>query len=80
MSGTEPLIRVMGLDAITASVQDPDGVRGAVRFIAGEHGSLLNPGPSMATTAEMQSQMASMVASDGRAVQVADPSVIQTGN
>lgn len=80
LSGTEPLIRVMGLDAITGPVQDPNGVRGVVRFIAGEHGSLLNPGPSMATTVEMQTQMASMVASGGRAVQVADPSVIQTGN
>lgn len=80
LSGTEPLIRVMGLDAITGSVQDPDGVRGAVRFITGSHGSLIDPSTSPATTVEMQTQMASMVASDGRAVQVADPSVIQTGN
>jgi hypothetical protein len=80
LSGTEPLIRVMGLDAITNSVQDPDGIRGAVRFIAGGHGSLLDPRASQATTVEMQTQMASMVASDGRAVNVVNPSVIQTGN
>lgn len=80
LSGTEPLIRVMGLDAITGSAQDPDGIRGAVRFIAGSHGSLLDPEVSQATTVEMQTQMASMLASDGRAVNVVNPSVIQTGN
>lgn len=80
LSGTEPLIRVMGLDAITGTVQDPDGVRGAVRFIAGAHGSLIDPSTSPATTVEMQTQMASMVASGGRTVNVADPSVIQTDN
>lgn len=80
LSGTEPLIRVMGLDAITGPVQDPEGVRGAVRFIAGAHGSLLDPSASAATTFEMQTQMASMVASDGRAVNVVNTAVIQTGN
>lgn len=80
LSGTEPLIREMGLDDLTGSAQNPDGIRGAVRFIAGGHGSLLDPGASQAATVEMQTQMASMVASDGRAVNVANPSVIQAGN
>lgn len=80
LSGTEPLIRVMGLDAIGSSTADPNGIRGAVRFIAGSHGSLLDPSASAATTVEMQTQMASMLQSDGTQVLVQNPGVIQTGN
>jgi len=78
LSGTEPLIAVMGLDAITDTVQDPMGIRGAVRMIQGDHGSLLSPAASPAATAEMQGQAASMVASGGAMVVIGDPSLIQT--
>ncbi len=78
LSGTEPLIRVMGLDAITGTTQDPMGIRGAVRLIQGGHGSLLDPSASPAVTAEMQGQAASMVASGGAAVVIGDTSLIQT--
>jgi hypothetical protein len=78
LSGTEPLIRVMGLTPITATTQDPNGIRGVVRFIEGDHGSLLSPAASPAATTEMQRQMASFMASGGTAVQVTDTSVIRT--
>ncbi len=80
LSGTEPLIRVMGLDAITEAGQivDPAGIRGAVRFIQGSHGSLLDPTASLAVTVEMQTQATSMAASGGAAVVVGDTSLIQT--
>lgn len=78
LSGTEPLIAALGLPTITASTQATTGVRGAVRFTAGDHGSLLSPAASAAATVEMQTQMASLVASAGQAVQVANPSVIRT--
>jgi pimeloyl-ACP methyl ester carboxylesterase len=77
-SGTEPLIRALGATAITASVQSPTPLHGAVRFIQGDHGSLLNPAASAAATTEMQRQMASFLLSDGKAVQVTDTSVIKT--
>ncbi|GIX35919.1 MAG: lipase [Lysobacteraceae bacterium] len=78
LSGTEALIRVMGLPSIAATTQSANGVRGAVRFIKGDHGSLLSPATSPAATVEMQSQMASMVISAGTAVVVTDTSVIRT--
>ena len=78
LSGTEPLIRVLGLQALTASAQDANGLRRAARFIAGDHGSLLSPAASAAATAEMQRQMASFTASSGAAVLVQDPSVLRT--
>ncbi len=78
LSGTEALIRVMGLPAITETTANPAGVDGAVRFTEGDHGSLLSPAASVGTTIEMQTEMASMTASGGTLVQVANPSVIVT--
>jgi pimeloyl-ACP methyl ester carboxylesterase len=78
LSGTEPLIRIMELDAITQTTQDPMGIRGAVRLLQGGHGSLLDPSVNPAVTAEMQGEAASMVASGGAAVVIGDPSLIQT--
>ncbi|AKS42959.1 alpha/beta hydrolase [Wenzhouxiangella marina] len=78
LSGTEPLIAVMGLDPITGTTQDPLGIRGAVRLIQGTHGSLLDPSSAPAVTAEMQGQAASMVASGGAAVVIGNPSLILT--
>jgi hypothetical protein len=77
LSGTEPLIAVLGLSAITGSAQSADGIRGATRFLLGEHGSLLDPTDFPAATVEMQGEMASMLVSGGAAVQVSNPSVIQ---
>lgn len=82
LSGTEPLIRTLGLSSITATTQSATGIRGAVRFVTGSHGSLLTPAadptPSAAATAEMQGEMASLHVSGGHAVQITIPSVIQT--
>ncbi len=76
LSGTEPLIRVMGLDPISQSTFDPAGIRGVARFLVGVHSSLLNPA-SLEATIEMQGQAASFAASAGTAVQVTVPSVLQ---
>jgi hypothetical protein len=78
LAGTEALIRALGLSSITATTQSASGVRGATRFIQGNHGSLLDPSASAAATVEMQRQMASMLVSGGAAVQVTDTSVIKT--
>lgn len=77
LSGTEPLIRVMGLSAITSTTQDANGIRGVVRFIPpASHGSLLSPADSPSATVEMQKQMASMIVTGGTTVVVSDPTVI----
>ena len=78
LSGTEPLIRIMGLDAITETTTDPLGIRGAVRMIQGGHGSLLDPTAGPTVTAEMQGQAASMISSGGASVVIGDDSLIKT--
>ncbi|MFO1507451.1 MAG: Ig-like domain-containing protein [Lysobacterales bacterium] len=76
LSGTEPLIAAFALQPISSTTQSADGIRGAVRFLQGEHGSLLDATDYPATTVEMQGEMASMIASDGTVVQVANPSIV----
>lgn len=74
LSGSSPLARVMGLPQITSDRSDTSGV---VRFIAGDHGSLLLPDASPAATVEMQTQVATFAASGGSLIKITDPSVIQ---
>jgi hypothetical protein len=78
LSGTEPLIRALGLPAITATTQAANGVRGAVRFTRGDHGSLLSPAASPAGDAEMQGQMASLIRLGRHRRVVTNTSVIRT--
>ncbi|HVV96748.1 MAG TPA: hypothetical protein VHC92_06375 [Rhodanobacteraceae bacterium] len=77
LSGTEPLIAAYGLAPISQTTQSADGIRGAVRLLQGEHGSLLDPTDFPLATAEMQGEMASMVASGGAAVQITYPSIVE---
>lgn len=73
LSGTEPLIRVMGLKSITQTTPGSDGV---VRFSEGVHGSILDPAASLAATVEMQSEVAAFQAQNGVAIAVFNPAVI----
>lgn len=73
LSGTEPLIATLGLTPIIGTTQSADGIAGAVRFLQGEHGSLLSPTDYPAATAEMQTEMASLLATGGTVVQVVRP-------
>ncbi len=77
LSGTEPLLAAMGLPSISTTTSNATGLDGVVRFTAGDHGSLLSPEDSLAATVEMQSQMASMIATVGTTVVVTDDSVVQ---
>lgn len=77
LSGTEPLIRVMGLQAYSSTQFDPDGLNVVARFVPpASHGSLLSPATSPAATAEMQKQMASFLATLGTTVVVEDASTM----
>ena len=73
LSGTEPLIATMGLEAYSTTRSDPGGLDLAGRFLPpATHGSLLIPATSPAATVEMQKQMASFLATLGTTVLVED--------
>lgn len=76
LSGQEALAGVIGLDQIVSSVQSADPISGIVKFNSGGHGSSLSPFADPAVTAEMQLQIATYLASQGRVVQISNPAVI----
>ena len=78
LSGTEPIIAVMGLASYSTSQQDLDGLRAAGRFVPpATHGSLLSPAlGSPAAFFEMQGQMASFIASGGSQILVTNESTM----
>lgn len=71
-AGTEPLINFIGLESVSSTAMGS----GAVRFISGGHSSLLNPAVSLAATAEMQSQAAAFLATQGNTIVVTNTSVV----
>ena len=77
LSGTDPLARMMGLTSVSQTTVNAAGVRGIVRFTAGDHGSLLSPAASAAAFLEMQRQTASFIGSSGTAIQVTNAAVVQ---
>lgn len=71
LSGTEPLIRTMGLTPYSSTQQAAAGVKLAGKFVPpADHGSFLNPAASPAATVEMQKQFASFIATMGTTVVV----------
>ncbi|NRA71160.1 MAG: lipase [Gammaproteobacteria bacterium] len=85
LAGTEPLIKLMALKSATETVTDADGVKVAVRFKRGHHSSMLRPNvdakkaptmDEMYALVEMQTQVASFIASKGKMVIITDSRVI----
>jgi hypothetical protein len=78
LSGTEPLIRAAGLALYSSTQTSATGVDAAGKFLPpATHGSLLDPSAAPASTAEMQKQMASFVASRGKAVVVENSATME---
>mgnify|MGYP003386482846 FL=1 len=89
MAGTEGLINLLGLSGVSETTQDAESsVSGAVRYLFGHHGSILDPNPgsrgeapnaamTSAATSEMQSQVANFFSSDGHLISVQNSEVVQ---
>lgn len=85
--GTEALIATIGLDNVTATLGNgTEPVSGVLRYIKGHHGSILSPFPidgvapdaeaTMAVTVELQTQMASFLATGGKLIPVSKPELL----
>ncbi|MDX7745079.1 VolA/Pla-1 family phospholipase [Aeromonas veronii] len=81
LGGTEPLFKVLGLQALQGGSGVIPASHHAARFVAGGHSSLLAPDenfdPTGAVTTEIQTQFASFFMSDGAAVKVTDDTLIK---
>jgi len=77
LSGTEPMIKAMGLESYSSTQSNPGGLDAAGRFLPpASHPSLISPATSPAATVEMQKQMASFIATRGTTVVVEDASTM----
>ncbi|ODA22727.1 VolA/Pla-1 family phospholipase [Photobacterium damselae] len=76
-TGTTPLLKTLALTPTTVSIKDTV-VRNAALFNAGVHSSLLDPKPSEAVTAEMQSEVHSFISSNGKELTISDDSVLDS--
>ncbi|MGR5281623.1 VolA/Pla-1 family phospholipase [Photobacterium damselae] len=76
-TGTTPLLKTLALTPTTVPIKDTV-VRNAALFNAGGHSSLLNPTPSGAVTAEMQSEVHSFISSNGKELTISDNSVLES--
>ncbi|MDG1731885.1 MAG: lipase [Thalassotalea sp.] len=82
LSGSNPLISLLGLNLVSDAAMSAEGVSGAVKFVNGHHGSLLSPNDEVyainegLVTQEMQTQMAIFFASKGTVIQVSDSDLV----
>ncbi|TRX56405.1 VolA/Pla-1 family phospholipase [Thalassomonas sp. M1454] len=82
ISGSNPLISLLGLDLVSDMAMNETGVSGAVKFVNGHHGSLLTPEAEAYSinearvTQEMQTQMAVFFASKGTLIKVSDDELV----
>lgn len=85
--GTEGAITLLGLQSISETTQDAESpVSGAVRYLFGHHGSILDPSPRVeapdplmtsAATTEMQSQVANFFSTGGHLISVQNTDVVK---
>jgi hypothetical protein len=74
---TDNVAELMGLASVSSTTVDPAGMRGIVRFTAGEHSSMFNPAPNPAVTVEMQTQAVTFAVTGGTTIPVANPAIVQ---
>jgi Pla-1/cef family extracellular lipase len=87
LGGTEPTIALLGLAAISETTMDFENkLSGAVRFLYGHHSSVINPAHTDGitasaqfagrTTVEMQTQVATFLATEGAVISVTDKELV----
>jgi Pla-1/cef family extracellular lipase len=89
LGGTDPIIPLLGLPVVSSTLASTDGspVSGAVRFLYGSHGSALSPAHTDGVTAspeyaaratvEMQSQIATFLATQGQIILITDEEMVE---
>src|SRR5690554_259174 len=81
LSGTDPLVDLLGIttqydgSTDTGLQQDAEGIRANVRVGTGDHSTFSNADPQ-ATFAEIYGQIGSFIATEGKAVNVSDETVL----
>ena len=77
LSGTEPLIRAMDLQALLDTSSNPAGLRIVARMVQGVHSSQVNYFSVPEVTREIQQQTATFLASDGKNIEVGNSELLE---
>lgn len=75
LAGTEPLLTLLGLVQANTSQTGAD-LKHSVKFTSGDHASILSPAADAAVTTEMQTEMATFIATDGATLSITDATSI----
>ncbi len=75
LAGTEPLMTLLGLTQAATSQSGSD-LKHSVKFTSGDHASILSPAADAAVTTEMQTEMATFIATDGATLNITDATSI----
>jgi hypothetical protein len=75
-SGQLPLAGLMNLDDVVSTVASTSPVSGIVKFNSGAHASSLSPVSNPAVTAEMQTQVATYLATGATTILVTNEDVV----
>lgn len=76
LAGQQPLAGIIGLEQVSTTTAGED-VSGLVLFTEGAHASSLSPTASAATTTEMQTQVATFLASDATVLPITNTDVVK---
>lgn len=85
LAGTEPVLELMGLNPPVNSDQISSDLQHSVKFLFGNHSSLLSPAAdvfntadtNLAVTTEMQTIMATFLGSDGAFIDITNDTLLQ---
>lgn len=75
-SSTQRLIAAANIPRVSTPGANPVSV-GYVNFVLGDHGSLIDPTASLATTVEMQTESVAFSSSLGTVILISNPAVVQ---
>ena len=75
LAGQNPLAGLIGLEQVSSTVQG-DPATGQVRFTEGAHASSLSPDASEATTIEMQTEVATYLATQAGTIVITNEDVV----
>jgi hypothetical protein len=75
-SATQRLISAAGIPRISAAGNNPASL-GYVNFLFGDHGSIIDPTSSLATTVEMQTESVVFAGSLGTIIRISNAAVVQ---
>ena len=79
LAGTDPLVNYLQAVTLSGNTGDIKTPNKTARYVLGNHISILDPSESPQATSSMQTQVATFVGSQGKAIPIVDSTLLNTG-